>query len=272
MKISIVTISFNQAKFLERAMRSVLDQGYENLEYIVVDPGSTDGSRDIIEKYRNRLGAVVYDPDKGPADGLNKGFKHATGDVFGYINSDDQLLPGSLACVAKAFAARPKADVIMGDGYMTDEEGNVLRRVRSTPHSPWWFVHGGVMVLQQSTFFKRQAYLDVDGFNIENKTSWDAELILRMAMQGKNIHAVHENWSAFTMQPASITVSQRYADESKRQHQRYYNMVMGRDKTQRDMLMGKVFGRMRQWILDPMALMYRVQDRFMPPEIKVTGI
>ena len=73
-RVSIVTISFNQEKFLERTIRSVLAQDYPEIEYIVVDPGSTDGSRDIIERYRDRIAHVIFEPDKGPSDGLNKGF------------------------------------------------------------------------------------------------------------------------------------------------------------------------------------------------------
>jgi len=95
MKFSIVTISYNQAQFLEKAILSVLNQEGVGLEYIVVDPGSTDGSREIIERYRDRFGHVVFEKDHGPADGLNKGFQYATGDVYGYLNSDDVLLPGT---------------------------------------------------------------------------------------------------------------------------------------------------------------------------------
>jgi len=88
MRVSIVTISYNQARFLEQAIRSVINQDYPDIEYIVVDPGSTDGSRGIIEKYQNRIDKIIFDPDEGPADGLNKGFAHATGDIFGFINAD----------------------------------------------------------------------------------------------------------------------------------------------------------------------------------------
>src|SRR4029077_2212938 len=83
-RVSIVTISFNQAPFLERAIRSVLEQDHPDVEYIVVDPGSTDGSREIIEKYRSRIAKVILEPDRGPANGLNKGFAAATGEILGY--------------------------------------------------------------------------------------------------------------------------------------------------------------------------------------------
>src|SRR5450432_3341584 len=97
LKVSIVTISFNQAAYLEEAIRSVLDQDHPLVEYIVVDPGSTDGSRDIIERYRGRIAKVLYEPDQGPADGLNHGFAHATGDVFACLNADDLLLPRAVS-------------------------------------------------------------------------------------------------------------------------------------------------------------------------------
>ena len=89
MKLSIVTISFNQAKFLERAIRSVLDQSYPELEYIMVDVGSTDGSLDIIERYRSKIARIITEPDKGSADDLKKRFNLACGEIFGFLNSDD---------------------------------------------------------------------------------------------------------------------------------------------------------------------------------------
>ena len=103
MKISVITISYNQSQFLERAILSVLNQEYENLEYIIVDPGSTDGSRDIIAKYKSSFSHIVFEPDQGAADGLNKGFSLASGDIFGFLNSDDMLLPRSLSEVSNFF-------------------------------------------------------------------------------------------------------------------------------------------------------------------------
>jgi glycosyltransferase involved in cell wall biosynthesis len=94
-RISLVTPSFNQAEFLEATLRSVLDQGYPNLEYIVVDGGSTDGSTAILERYADRLAWWVSEPDRGHGHALNKGFARATGEILGWINSDDLLLPGA---------------------------------------------------------------------------------------------------------------------------------------------------------------------------------
>ena len=96
-RVSIVTISYNQAQFLERTILSVLDQDYPEIEYIVVDPGSTDGSREIIERYGSRISKVILRPDRGAADGLNSGFAEASGQILGFLNSDDTLLPGATA-------------------------------------------------------------------------------------------------------------------------------------------------------------------------------
>ena len=153
MKVSIVTISLNQAPFLERAILSVVEQDHDDIEYIVVDPGSTDGSRDIIERYRDRISVAVLKPDAGPADGLNMGFARATGDIFGYINADDAYLPGAIGKAVDAFRASPAADVVCGHGFIVNANGAVRRRFYSDQFSAWRYVHGGVTVMQQSTFF-----------------------------------------------------------------------------------------------------------------------
>src|SRR6185369_4233383 len=117
-KISIVTPSFNQAPFLERTIQSVLDQGYENLEYIIIDGGSKDGSVDIIRKYSSRLAYWVSEPDSGQSDAINKGLRSASGDWLAWQNSDDVYYPGAFASLARAAAAHPDAGLITGDMAM----------------------------------------------------------------------------------------------------------------------------------------------------------
>ena len=112
-KISVVMVSFNQAAFLEEGLRSVLEQGYPNLEFIVIDGNSTDGSGGILERYRPRLSVLVIESDRGQSDGLNKGFARATGDILTWVNSDDLLEPGALFRVAQAFAT-PGVDMVAG--------------------------------------------------------------------------------------------------------------------------------------------------------------
>src|ERR1700761_9685491 len=118
MKVSVVTVSFNQRQYLEACLTSVLNQEYPDLEYIVVDPGSQDGSRELIESFRGRLASILFESDQGPADGLNKGFRLASGDIFGFLNSDDALLPGAVKSVSESFARNPDCDIVMGNGFI----------------------------------------------------------------------------------------------------------------------------------------------------------
>ncbi len=207
-KISIVTISFNQAAFLERAIRSVIDQEYGDLEYIVVDPGSTDGSREIIEKFRSRIAKTILEPDTGPAHGLNKGFASATGEIFGYLNADDVLLPGAIGEAVEFFRGTC-ADVVYGDGYFIDGDGRCIRRCLSTPYNFRRLLMGCLVVMQQSTFFRSGVFYDVGGFNEQNRTCWDGELFFEFAKRGLSIVHAARYWAAFRLHGGGISGSGR---------------------------------------------------------------
>ena len=110
-KVSIITPSYNQGRFLEASILSILEQDYPNLEYIIVDGGSKDESAEIIKKYQDRLTWWVSEKDKGHADALNKGFSHATGEILAWLNSDDTYLPGAFENIVDAFGASTSADL-----------------------------------------------------------------------------------------------------------------------------------------------------------------
>lgn len=268
-RISIVTISYNQGRFLERAIRSVVEQDYPSVEYIVVDAGSTDGSRDIIERYRPHISRVILEPDKGPVDGLNKGFGVATGDVFGYINADDEFLPGTLGKVAERLAAEPEVDVICGHGYKVDADGVVLRRVRSSPFDLWRYVYGESVVIQQSTFFRRNAFVDAGGFNVTNRTCWDGELLVRFAQHRKRFKLVNDYWSMFRIHDQSISGTQRLQDQYYRESARIFEEVIGRPPgAPLDGLRG-AFAKVARWIHDPITPLQRIVERlFGPPSVR----
>src|SRR5882757_342896 len=113
-RISIITPSYNQAAYIEQTICSVLGQGYSNLEYIIIDGGSTDGSVDIIRKYENRLAYWVSEKDRGQTHAINKGLERATGEIIGYLNSDDYYLDGALAGIADVFGRHPDLDLLHG--------------------------------------------------------------------------------------------------------------------------------------------------------------
>lgn len=260
MKLSTVTICYNQAEFLEQAIRSVIEQDYADIEYIVVDAGSTDGSRDIIERYRDRITTVIFESDRGPADGLNKGFAQATGEILGYINADDAYLPGALSRAAAAFRARPDVEVICGHGYIVDRDGNPTKRFRSDPFDTRRYALGGVTIMQQSTFFRRTAFAAANGFNIDNKTSWDGELMLNMGLARMRFAVVHEYWSIFRIYADSISGSQRMADESRRNWDRYFEKYFGRPPEPRDLPL-KLWARVEKRFFDPVGIWCRIWDK-----------
>ncbi|HMH64712.1 MAG TPA: glycosyltransferase family 2 protein [Rhizomicrobium sp.] len=264
MKISLVTISFNQAQYLEAALRSVLDQNYAGLEYIVVDPGSTDGSRDIIERYRDRIAHIVYEPDKGPADGLNKGFARATGDVQAYLNSDDLLLPGALAGAATAFGAHPDADLVYGHGYVIGPDGATLARCRSDRFNLRRSAYGNAVIMQQAAFWRRDAFAAVGGFNAANRLSWDGEFWIDLALAGKRFLRVDEDWACFRTHNASIT--HNFHDGSRegpfgREQRRLFEKAMGRPRRGAE-TWAALETRAEKWLLDPKNLWLRLGGLF----------
>lgn len=236
MRIATVTISYNQARFLAAAIESVLGQGYPDFDYIVVDAGSTDGSRDIIARYAGRLTAIL-EPDAGPADGLNRGFARTTAQVFGYINADDMLLPGALATVAGHFAD-PDVDVICGNGMMIDADGRDIRPIYTSRFALDTLGHGAMTFVQQASFFRAGAFARAGGFNVANRTCWDVELLVDMALAGARVRNVPERLGAFRVHGDSITGSGRLAAQTRRDLAPVIAKALGRAPTQADRALG----------------------------------
>lgn len=266
MTLSIVTISFNQGEFLREAVNSVLSQNV-GCEYIVVDPGSTDGSRDLLNEYRRHLTALLTGPDEGPADGLNKGFAMATGQFFGYINADDFYLPGTLESAAKTLTTAP-VDVVYGDGWFVDAQGRRVRHVTSTNFSPRRYAYGGTTVLQQATFLRADAFRRVKGFNARNRVSWDGELLVDIGLRGGRFGHVAADWGAFRIHPASITGSGRLAVEYEETERRLFQKIQGRKRSKLDELVGVPAARVAKYLDSPHSLSEAVRARV---EVGISG-
>ncbi len=168
-RISIVTPSFNQAQFLDETLRSVLEQGYPNLEYVVVDGGSTDGSVDIIRKHKDRLSWWVSEPDRGQYAAIDKGFAHTSGEIMAWINSDDKYLPWTFSIVADVMTALPQIEWLTSRFHMFwDERGRLIRCEEHPGCSRWQVLRGGVLpgcgwpastfIQQESTFWRRSLW------------------------------------------------------------------------------------------------------------------
>ena len=208
MKISIVTISFNQAAYLDECIQSVAEQTHGELQYIVVDPGSTDGSREIIREQSEAIDLAVLEPDSGPADGLNKGFARADGEVLGYLNADDRFAPGALAIVDDYFRSHPDVDVLCGAIRLIDERGRASPRKRTSDlFNLARYAAGVCNVNQQATFFRREAFQRAGGFNPENRIAWDGELLVDMALAGCRFATIAKVLGDFRVYAESITGS-----------------------------------------------------------------
>jgi glycosyltransferase involved in cell wall biosynthesis len=185
-KFTVITPSYNQAAFIERTIRSVLDQDYENLEYLIVDGGSSDGSVEIIERYADRLAWWVSEPDEGQTDALNKGLARATGDIVGYINSDDYYLPGAFAAAIEAFE-RSGALWVVGASRFVDADGRLTEVWH--PEAPqgqrhWWIL-GPWGVPQPSTFWRREVFEQFGVFRPDMHYVFDTEFGIRLALAGE---------------------------------------------------------------------------------------
>jgi glycosyltransferase involved in cell wall biosynthesis len=255
--LSVITPSFNQGRFLERALRSVIAQRDRvDLEYIVVDPGSTDGSRDIIAAHSAGIDRVLLEPDRGPADGLNKGFAVSSGEVLGYLNADDLLLTGALRQVVDEFAARPGSDVLYGHGLLIDENDTTLRRCWSDRYSLRMAARGLSFIMQPSTFFRRDAFARTGGFNVGNRIAWDAELLLDLALAGASIERVEHLWSAFRIHAEGITGSGAHLGAHAAYLRRAFDRVHGREPGRIDAIAGLPL-RLLKHALHPRAAIER---------------
>jgi glycosyltransferase involved in cell wall biosynthesis len=258
MRFSIITVAYNQAAYVRSAIESVLSQNYPDLEYIVVDPGSTDGTREIIEEYRDRITRIVYRPDRGAAEGLNNGFAEVSGEVFGFLNSDDILLPGALEKVARVFAEKPHIDLVMGHIWIIDANGKRLRKAYTDRFGLNAFAYGACTICQQATFFRPQAFHDAGGFNVAQRVAWDGELFVNMLKNTSGHMILDELLGAFRIHDSSITGSRRghamYQDAMKEQFAR----LKGRPWRRRDTLLQYLY-LIPKYLLEPRSLWQRLR-------------
>jgi glycosyltransferase involved in cell wall biosynthesis len=185
MKISIISPSLNQAVFAPEMLASLAEQGHPNLEHIVYDAGSTDG---VIEIWRRaesegRLKLFV-EPDRGQSDAINKGMRVATGEIVGWLNSDDVFLPGALHVVAEAFSKNPDAVVVIGTGGRMDSKGQLLKIVPSTRFTIDR-LKSAFEIIQPAMFFRRDTYWKVGGLDESLHYAMDWDLLLKLSKIGK---------------------------------------------------------------------------------------
>ena len=205
-KISIVTPSYNQRSYLAQTMRSVMCQRYPNLEYIVMDGGSNDGSAEYIESVGDRLAHWQSAPDGGQAEAVAEGFKHTSGEICAWLNSDDLLAPGTLQFVADYFEQHPEVEMLYSNRVFINEHNTVNAYWILPKHSDWLMSHWDL--IPQETAFWRRSFMDrVGGVDPSFKFALDYDLFARFMQQGKVVR-VPRFLGAFRLHDLSKTVNQ----------------------------------------------------------------
>jgi glycosyltransferase involved in cell wall biosynthesis len=224
--LSVITPSFNQGRFLEETIRSVLLQGYPRLQYLVIDGGSRDESFAVIRKYEHLLTYWVSEPDRGQSHAINKGFRRAAGEIICWLNSDDVFEPGALFAAAEALRAH---DVVYGDWLLTDGDGRPTWDSRSEGPRPvlrlkdlipYWIAYP---IAQPSVFFKRALIAGESLLDESLHCALDYDLWMRL-LEHHDFHPVPKVLSRFRLHSDSKTVGQvdRFAPETLRVSQRYW--------------------------------------------------
>jgi glycosyltransferase involved in cell wall biosynthesis len=204
-KISIITPSYQQGEFIDATIQSVILQNYPDLEYILIDGGSTDNTLDIIRNHEQKITRWISEPDTGQADALNKGFHLATGEIIGWINSDDLLMPGALEKVAAFFATHPEISFVYGDALAIDREGNPLFFRRPGPFDIRWLIRTDD-IPQSSVFFRRELLASVGYLDDRLHYALDYDLLIRSALKQDPAY-LPECLSAFRIYPGTKTAA-----------------------------------------------------------------
>jgi len=207
--VSVVTVSYNQASFIEQTIQSIICQSYPHIEYIIVDGGSTDLTHQIIDKYRSNIDVLIVECDRGPAEALNKGFKAATGDYLSFLNSDDIYDPAFVATMLSRIHYGD-SDLIYSDVRFIDKDSLPIKPYRfplayAVSISPKKLFAKACIIPQQGSIWSRRVYDAGVRFNEDNTTCWDLEFFVDVLCAGFCCHSVHQCLSSFRLHESSIS-------------------------------------------------------------------
>ncbi len=237
--VSIVTPSFNQANYLEATIRSVLRQEYPNIEYLIVDGGSTDGSVEIIQRYADRLAWWTSEPDAGQTAAINKGFAHAKGEILAYINSDDTYNPGAVAAAVEFLTQNPVVGLAYGDTDFIDAQGHVIGQFNAQQTSLERLRRGGVYIPQQAAFWRVDLWQQVGPLDESFYFAMDYDLWVRLAEVAEIRYLPGRVWANFRLHDDTKTIAadERCWPEMLRIHRRdggnWFSMIYLRYFTRR---------------------------------------
>lgn len=204
-KISVITPSFNQGQFLEKTIVSVITQNYPDLEYIIMDGGSTDNSIEIIKKYENEITYWKSEKDLGQSDAINKGFKVATGEILAWLNSDDVYCTKTLLTIGEFFLNNPNIDLIYGNSFTIDEHDKIIRETISVKYNKYAYITQAFSLHQASMFWRRELYDRSEGVQIDLYTKMDYDLWLQFYNLNAKISHINETLSCYRTHPETKT-------------------------------------------------------------------
>jgi glycosyltransferase involved in cell wall biosynthesis len=204
--VTIITPSFNQARYLEATIQSVLSQDYPRIEYMIVDGGSSDGSAEIIKKHESQLAWWVSEKDKGQTDGINKGFARAKGDVLAWINSDDTYEPGAVSAAVKYLHEHPEVGMVYGDCNFIDEDGHVIGKFGSAQTNYRLLRQGYAHIPQQTMFFRADLWKQVGPLDPSFYFAMDYDLWTRISALTE-IKYVPQTWANFRLHTSGKTMA-----------------------------------------------------------------
>ena len=205
--VSIITPSFNQARYLEATINSVLGQDYPRIEYIIVDGGSTDASADIIKKHEARIAWWVSEQDKGQTDAINKGFNRATGDILAWINSDDTYNPGAVSAAVKYLLENPEVAMVYADCNFIDENDRVIGKFNAAQTDYRRLREGYVHIPQQTMFFRAKYWKELGPLDPSFYFAMDYDLWTRIAAHAPFKYLAGQTWANFRLHTSGKTVA-----------------------------------------------------------------
>ncbi|MBK8618725.1 MAG: glycosyltransferase [Anaerolineales bacterium] len=205
--VSIITPSFNQARYLEATINSVLGQDYPRIEYIIVDGGSTDESAAIIKKHEGRIAWWVSEQDKGQTDAINKGFNRATGDILAWINSDDTYNPGAVSAAVKYLIENPEVAMVYADCNFIDENDKVIGKFNAAQTDYRRLREGYVHIPQQTMFFRAKYWKELGPLDPSFYFAMDYDLWTRIAAHAPFKYLAGQTWANFRLHTSGKTVA-----------------------------------------------------------------
>ena len=204
--VSIVTPSFNQARYIEATIQSVLSQDYARIEYLIVDGGSTDGTVEIIKKHEGRLAWWVSEQDQGQTDAINKGFERAQGQILAWLNSDDTYEPGAVSAAVKYLLDHPEVGMVYGNCNFINEDGQVIGKFGSAQTDYRLLRQGYVHIPQQTMFFRAQWWKQVGPLDPSFYFAMDYDLWTRLAARTE-LKYVPQTWANFRLHTTGKTIA-----------------------------------------------------------------